>query len=465
MRAIEPGTIERDKVFAALKEIIASDEFATSPQLTAFLTFSVNQTLDGQGPALKAYTIATEVLGRPSAFDPQNDPIVRVEATRLRRAIDRYYTTKGASDPLRITMPKGGYSVTFESHDAEPLPTHRPSPSPRRDREGGISIKLALVLVIAFFATASAVGIGWKIWSERQTNATLPQILTLQEYPEPPLTQSNASSAIPPRSVKWKPRIAAIAIQTDSTAKRFMNDIVDIMIRFDGITVFQQSITEEPIPDDLYTLEGTVRSESASTIDIRLIHAASGRIVLGSLITLRDDNEVMRSSARKLALEIAGRNGVIRTDALPAASTNAAAGSSPQACLAMVHVAIKTQEVQLLASARLCMDELLKSAGNSSMLLALSADLRRHEKSPNLDKVTDEAKLAIAMNAKNVTAMAVLSDVLETKNMGLALRIGDTAVEANPYDPELLRAQAKRLQAAGLISRAELLLSSAELLD
>ena len=430
MRSLEPSTIERDKVFAALNKIVASDEFATSPQLTAFLTFSVNQTLDGQGPALKAYTIATEVLGRPSAFDPQNDPIVRVEATRLRRAIDRYYATQGTDDQLRITMPKGGYSVSFEAHDAEQARTNSVGPFARSDRESNFSIKLTILLGIAFVGTAAATGIGWKVWSERQVNATLPQILSLQEVPEPARNQPKATSAIPSHIPNWKPRLAAIAVQTDSTAKRFIDDIVDIMIRFDGITVFRQSIPDNPVPEDLYTLEGTVRSDSASTIDIRLIHAASGRIVLTNAITLRADEQALQIRARKLALEIAGRNGIIRTDALPAASTNATAGTSPQACLALVHVAIKTQEVELLASARHCMDELLKSAGNSSMLLALSADLRRHEKTPNMDKVTDEAKLAIALNSKNVTAMAVLSDLLETKNIGLALRLGDTAVEA-----------------------------------
>jgi len=465
MRALEPGTIERDKVFAALQKIVASGEFVTSPQLTAFLTFSVNQTLDGQGPALKAYTIATEVLGRPSAFDPQNDPIVRVEATRLRRAIDRYYTTQGASDPLRITMPKGGYSVTFEDHDAERTPANKPHPSSNSDRESRIPVKFILLLALAFVATAAAVGIGWKAWSEWDVSPPERPYLLQQETAESTKSLAKAVSPAPPQLPKWKPRLAAITIEYDASAKRFIDDIVDTMIRFDGITVYQQPVPQDPVPEDLYTLEGRMRSVSATTLDIRLIHVASGRILLTNAFTLRDDEEALRRSARKLALEIAGRNGLLRTDALPAASTNPGTGTSPQACLAMVHVAIRTQEDGLMASARRCIDELLKSAGNSSMLLALSADLRRHEKSPDLDKISEEAKRAIAMNSKNVTAMAVLSELLESKNMGLALRLGDTAVDANPYDAELLRAQAKRLHSAGLVGRAERLFSAADLLE
>ena len=54
----------------------------------AFLSFIVEETLAGRSSQLKGYTIAVAVYGRPERFDPQVDPIVRVEAGRLRRALD-----------------------------------------------------------------------------------------------------------------------------------------------------------------------------------------------------------------------------------------------------------------------------------------------------------------------------------------------------------------------------------------
>ena len=48
-------------------------------------------------------------------FDPQVDPIVRVEAGRLRRALEHYYLTAGKNDPVRIEIPKGGYVPTFQT--------------------------------------------------------------------------------------------------------------------------------------------------------------------------------------------------------------------------------------------------------------------------------------------------------------------------------------------------------------
>jgi len=107
-----------DEVRAAAERIIASDVFSRSPQLGAFLHFIVDAVLQGKGDRIKAYTIGVEVLRRDSRFDPQLDPIVRVEATRLRRAIERYYTGSGARDPIIIDLPRGSYVPTFRWADA-----------------------------------------------------------------------------------------------------------------------------------------------------------------------------------------------------------------------------------------------------------------------------------------------------------------------------------------------------------
>jgi adenylate cyclase len=54
------------------------------------------------------------VLQRDAGFDPQADPIVRIEASRLRRSLERYYLIAGKDDPIRIDIPKGGYVASFQ---------------------------------------------------------------------------------------------------------------------------------------------------------------------------------------------------------------------------------------------------------------------------------------------------------------------------------------------------------------
>jgi hypothetical protein len=102
-----------DQVQGALDRVLASDVFRGSPQLAAFLRYVVEATLRGEADRIKGYTIAIEAFGRDETFDPQTDPIVRVEAARLRRAIHRYYADAGAGDTVQIELPLGSYVPAF----------------------------------------------------------------------------------------------------------------------------------------------------------------------------------------------------------------------------------------------------------------------------------------------------------------------------------------------------------------
>jgi adenylate cyclase len=103
-----------------LERILGSTEFRASDKQRKFLRFVVDETLADRASQLKGYTIAVAVYGRPEGFDPQVDPIVRVEAGRLRRALERYYLTAGKNDPVRIKIPKGGYAPTFHTDQIPP---------------------------------------------------------------------------------------------------------------------------------------------------------------------------------------------------------------------------------------------------------------------------------------------------------------------------------------------------------
>ena len=47
-------------------------------------------------------------------FDPQSDAIVRVEAARLRRALETYFAGEGRKDPIVIELPTGHYVPIFQ---------------------------------------------------------------------------------------------------------------------------------------------------------------------------------------------------------------------------------------------------------------------------------------------------------------------------------------------------------------
>ena len=110
--------LEQKEILAEVERIVTDVRFARSPFLGAFLRYVVEQALAGDAAKIKAYTIATEALGRDAGFNPEADPIVRVQGGRLRKLLDLYYATDGATDPIRITIPKGGYAPQIARNDS-----------------------------------------------------------------------------------------------------------------------------------------------------------------------------------------------------------------------------------------------------------------------------------------------------------------------------------------------------------
>ncbi len=99
-----------------LEVILESSDFSASNRFRQFLKFVVEETLAGREKELKAYTIATQVFGRDKNFDPLLDPVVRVEAAKLRNKLEQFYLRRKGQgkDDVYIAIPKGSYVPVFE---------------------------------------------------------------------------------------------------------------------------------------------------------------------------------------------------------------------------------------------------------------------------------------------------------------------------------------------------------------
>jgi TolB-like protein len=137
---------------AALDRVLRSDVFEAAGRAREFLTFIVSETLAGRGDRLKGYSIAVHVFERPADFDAQTDPLVRVEAGRLRRRLAEYYQGQGRDDPVRIELPRGGYTPVFVRPVARAPAREVPrdsAPASRSQRVGW-----AVAAALAVFALA-----------------------------------------------------------------------------------------------------------------------------------------------------------------------------------------------------------------------------------------------------------------------------------------------------------------------
>jgi hypothetical protein len=102
-------------VRAELEAILSSELFTRSDRLSAFLRFIVEETLAGRGASLKEPVIAMALYGKGADYNTALDPIVRVDARRLRDKLREYYAA-APREPLVISVPKGSYTPLFEAN-------------------------------------------------------------------------------------------------------------------------------------------------------------------------------------------------------------------------------------------------------------------------------------------------------------------------------------------------------------
>lgn len=166
----ESSAVAAPAVRQALAQALARGLADSSDRQRRLLSYLTEEEVEGRGDRLKAYSIATEVLGRAADFDAQQDSIVRVEIGRLRKSLELYYATAGRDDPVRIVIDKGQYRPRFEqlsgsapasppagAREAETPGKRTPgkgSSAPRLGRWGLVAAAVALIAIGLAFAVS-----------------------------------------------------------------------------------------------------------------------------------------------------------------------------------------------------------------------------------------------------------------------------------------------------------------------
>lgn len=155
--------------------MLQSKQFVGAPKKSRFLEFVAEQTFLGNGDKLNEYLIGVEVYERGAGFNPQQDPIVRVQAHEIRSALKRYYEENGQKSSLRIDLPSGHYVPVFKRSpvDTENAPggPEQPIASPRPI---GSRVHLAATIVLAVTCCALAVLLTIAVRRNETTAATQP---------------------------------------------------------------------------------------------------------------------------------------------------------------------------------------------------------------------------------------------------------------------------------------------------
>ncbi len=157
-----------------MQAILASRPFLTATRARRFLTHIVEQTLAGKTDGIKELVLGIEVFDRPADFDPKTDPIVRVEAGRLRKRLDDYYADEGKDAHVLIEVATGTYIPQFQFRTQVAAP-EIPAATEVSHRKDQVILRYAAALGTLL----CIVGFGWWGTGRWRTPAEKPSIAVL----------------------------------------------------------------------------------------------------------------------------------------------------------------------------------------------------------------------------------------------------------------------------------------------
>jgi adenylate cyclase len=234
---------------AQLLRILDSPDFRATPRQKKFLKFVVQKVLDGQADEIKGYTVATDVFGRNKNFDPKSDPIVSIEAKRLRRALEHYYLVAGGRDPVRIDIPVGSYVPHFHGQEV-PAPAY---PLQDRDAEhNAVADHWPSVLIRPFHNFCE--GKGPSYIAEGLTTELAIELSRYQDLRilmKPPGEGGTAVVEPPARflidgNIRCGPRDFKLSVQLfdQKTHRQIWGDVYECRMNTDDLMAFQQEVSQ-----------------------------------------------------------------------------------------------------------------------------------------------------------------------------------------------------------------------------
>ena len=468
-RALDAGRPSPDEIRAYLARLLGHSGFRASTRRRELLAYVIEQTLAGRAERLKAFDLACAVLGRDERFDPQNDPIVRIEIGRLRRDLEQYYLADGARDFLRISIPKGRYVPAFDVwSDATPFELGGiaapeefvDEPASEADIDAPIHVlpswnrhlrdpRAALVLVLCALAVVSVI----RLWPSQQhagqTQAAGPALVVV---PFEGISDGEGSKLL---------------------ASGLTHGLIMNLMRFDGLQVFAAPAggldgTELPsiaAEAPAYVLTGSVQREPDRVqVTAMLTDRTSSRVFWSQgydqPLTAAGVLDLECGIAGSIASRLAQVYGVVND-----AATRGPAQPRPETmfsydCVQRAFAFRRTFNPGDYGAVRACLEEAVqrnaRDAGAWAMLAFAHMDAARFGLVPpglragELDAGLTAAQQAVELapgSARSLQSLAALQ--FARGEFAEAERVQRQAIALNPHDPEGLAQLGWRLMARG----------------
>ncbi len=405
------AAVEPDRIRLQLEKILASPEFQASKRNREFLRYVVEETLAGKAHFIKGYSIAQSVFNRDVSFDPQLDPVVRIEASRLRRSLERYYLTAGTTDSIRIDIPKGSYIPIFEHRDENSgsAPGELTStPSEFDGSEPIVTPAIPSVIVLPF----RDIGTGHEFLAAGMTEeliSALTQFNMLRVIGVG--TSFGAAPVKEPSELGQELRVDYVVhgtVRIEATRIRITSRLLRVA---DGAYVWSKSFDRQFQPGSVIEMETDIARTIASTLG-----APYGTIARFSELQFR----------RGVPPDMAAYQCLLRWYDMRRNSTRSPHGEFRRELDKAISLAPHYSELRAVLA--------------YVLLDAFKQDLRRlNNLSPPLDEALAAARSAVTLDGESAFARLALSAVhFYRHEPGRAAEEPAKALELNPYNPEVM---------------------------
>lgn len=453
-RALSPEAIR-----AAVSRIVASPDFNAPERARKFLRYVVEETLAGRADRIKAFSVAVEVFDRDSSFDAQNDPLVRIEAGRLRRALEHYYLLGGQKDPVVIEIPKGGYVPAFRSRPVEVEPPAAPPAAeaaapppaviaaatpPAARRRGPFVLGALTAIVLA----AIVAGIAWY-------TDTLP----FRRYEAAAAGPTGPSVLVLPFSDLGDG--ATSSLYTSALT----DELVSALGRFKELTVFgvqtSRSVGTDADLADLhrklsvsYVVEGAVRvSPTQVWVTARLLQASNGAVLWSrryeQLLSAGDLYQIQAKTAEEVATAVGQPYGIVFQTETALGSAQPPDNLDAYLCTLRYYVYRADLKPDAHKQVRECLEKAVAAypvyATAWAMLSQVYLDEANYgfnvEPGPPTpeERALAAAREAVRLDPENARAQqALMAALFYSRKPEEAFQVLETARALNPADTELL---------------------------
>jgi adenylate cyclase len=466
-----------------LERILGSPGFEASARNRRFLEYIVEEMLAGRGDRLKGVTIAIDVFGREATIDPQHDPVVRVEAAKLRRRLERYYLSAGREDPIRIDIPKGGYAPTFEQR--EPALPDPASIVPAGERAAAAAATpargngrsrwpwLATGLLPGLLVGA----LGWfgMDLAPRSWSGSSPDVAT--DLPHGPKI-----AVLPFVNLSGDPRQAYFA---EGVTDQIVTDLAQFKALFvlsiESTAKYQeQSADPQRLKRELgvdYLLDGSVRREpDRLRLSTRLVDTQSGNVIWAKTYDDKLDPanlfEIQDDVSQEVSATVASNYGLIAEAGLAGAQHRPPKSFVAYDCVLRYYHYQRLFDPPEHAKVRACLEHAVELDPDYSDAWAVLANIYAQEHRfgfnprPQLydshERSLTAAYRAVEIDPRNPTGQLMLANALFDRHDLVGFKAaGERAIALNPNDPEPLAHYGVRLVYMGEWERGLALVTKA----